>query len=159
MHVNHMLEIEIKLFAVILIAVGCMAGCKANTGTSRPAVNAVDVTQDGTYEQDGWKYVYDVKEIEGQTDGWWGYLYRDGNHLGDLPNLPVGRKMQTPWGAMYWVGVPQMVTGYHGWLPLALAQDAWSSRQKPKHWENVEDFQQNIGQVSSEGAPSDEPSM
>ncbi len=133
-----------KRFGIVIVVMACIVGCTSNTV---PVPKMIDLAKDGTYERDGWKYVFDLKEIEGKNDGWWGYLYRDGNHLGDLSDLAVGRKIQTQWGPMYWVGVPQMVTGYHGWLPLTLARDAWSSRQKPKHWENVEDFQQPLPQV------------
>ena len=152
-----MLELRMKRLVTIIIAVACITGCKASTQTRGQLVTPIDITKDGTYERDGWKYVFDVKSNDGKARGWWGYLYRNGERLGDIPLRGVGQKMETPWGTMYWVDVPRHVFGYHGWLPPMLARDAWISRQSPKNWENLENFQQPDGAVTQESAQSAAP--
>lgn len=153
---NNRSGIRMKRLMVIIIAAACIAGCTVSTHTTGRVVPSVDITKDGTYERDGWKYVFDVKSNDGKDRGWWGYLYRNGKHLGDLPDLSVGQKMETPWGPMYWVDVPQHIFGYHGWLPLELTRDAWTSQHSPINWNNVKDFQQSpAGYVANRAEPEE----
>jgi hypothetical protein len=107
----------------------------------RMVCHALDVTKNGAYVLDGWEYVYKIVNGEDRLEGWWGYLYHENKHLGDLPGLKLGQKIETPWGVMYWVGIPQMVPGYHGWLPYSLARDCWISRQRSRDWQNTADFE------------------
>lgn len=74
----------------------------------------IDWDKAGDYSFGPWKYVYRFSsDRQGKIIGHWGYLYYrglmvDGIELNDF--------LQTPWGRLHWVGIPQMPNGPHGWM-------------------------------------------
>ena len=81
----------------------------------RPAPAKIDWSKSGTYMSGKWKYAYEVTHNrKGKLLGRWGSLYYDGK---GLTAASVNDYLKSPWGTLYWVGVPQMPNGLHGWMP------------------------------------------
>lgn len=64
-----------------------------------------------------WIYDYRVDDRHGKTIGWWGYLYWNGVAVDEMLKPEMDDWIRTPWGTLFWVNVPQMVNGVHGWMP------------------------------------------
>ncbi len=62
---------------------------------------------------------------ETRSEGRWGWLTYDGQKL---PRGGVNDYYNTPWGPIYWVDVPTTAWGYHGWMPVPLAQNRRQGR-------------------------------
>ncbi len=67
-----------------------------------------------TYVWEAWKYVFNITAPGTRSEGRWGKLYYAGK---ELPPAEVNDYYQTPWGKLYWVGMPQARWGDHGWMP------------------------------------------
>lgn len=52
--------------------------------------------------------------------GRWGQLYYKGESFGEA--MPLGKKQITPWGTLYWIGIPTCPWGPHGWVSKKDAQ-------------------------------------
>jgi len=79
----------------------------------------------GTYTAGKWHYQMQITSPGTKSEGRWGWLTYDGQKL---PRGEVNDYYLTPWGPMYWVDVPTMAGGVHGWMPVPLAQNRRQGR-------------------------------
>ena len=79
----------------------------------------------GTYTSGRWRYQLQITSADTRSEGRWGWLTYDGQKLsrGDVNDY-----YDTPWGPIYWVDVPTTAWGFHGWMPVPLAQNRRQGR-------------------------------
>ncbi|MCK4623926.1 MAG: protease inhibitor I42 family protein, partial [Phycisphaerae bacterium] len=79
----------------------------------------IDLKKSATYKSDKWQYHYEVKRPGTRHEGYWGRLFYNGKEITGLGahNIGLNDYYQTPWGKIYWVHLPEMRQGPHGWMP------------------------------------------
>ena len=90
----------------------CLA--RLDGGGKPPRPKPIDPKKSGTYRFGKWKYSLEIKDPGTRSKGKWGKL-----HYGDkeLPGAEVNDHYRTPWGPIYWVCMPDVPLGEHGWMP------------------------------------------
>ncbi len=79
---------------------------------SKPEPVQLDKTR--TYVWQQWKYDFRLSAPGTRSEGRWGRLYYAGK---ELPPAETNDYYETPWGKLYWVGMPEFIWGDHGWMP------------------------------------------
>ncbi len=79
----------------------------------------INPAKPGTYTSGRWRFQLQITGPGTRSEGRWGWLTYDGQKL---PRGNVNDYYMTPWGPMYWVGVPTADWGLHGFLPVPLPQ-------------------------------------
>jgi len=83
-------------------------------GPKPPQPERIDLNKAAAYASGKWKYRLRIAHPGTRSEGKWGTL----TYGGKQPPVPeINDYYQTPWGAMYWVGMPEMRSGWHGWMP------------------------------------------
>ena len=89
-----------------------------------PAVLApkptIDVNRTATYTSGPWRYRFRISAPGTRSEGRFGELRHGGKPVPAAEN--VGDFYVTPWGKIYWVGMPAVRWGNHGWMPTAPAK-------------------------------------
>ena len=95
--------------------------CRGPLGAAGPAerpkegaIQTIDPNQSGTYQSGKWEYRFEVRARGTKAEGRFGLLFHDSRELPE-PKA-VNSAIQTPWGILYWVGMPKPLWGSHGWM-------------------------------------------
>lgn len=80
-----------------------------------PDSSGLDLTTPGTFQKDQWKYVYLCWGRGTDRAGRSGRLYFAS---AEVKARAAGDYVRTPWGTMYFWGVPSHAQGDQGWLPV-----------------------------------------
>lgn len=89
-------------------------------GAQRPPVpprplrpKPIDPNKTANYVFGKWNYHHEITNPGTRSEGRWGKLFFAGK---ELPSPQINDYYLTPWGRMYWVGMPEMLFGNHGWM-------------------------------------------
>ena len=86
---------------------------------SPPAAKPIDPNKPGTHLSGRWQYRLQISDSGTPAEGRSGWLFYDGRKL---PLGQINDYYRTPWGPIYWVGVPPTQAGIHGWMPFPSRQ-------------------------------------
>jgi hypothetical protein len=86
-----------------------------------PDPTGLDLTEPKTFEKGQWKYVYLVWARRTPRQGRSGRLYFAS---AEVKAERVGDYVETPWGKMYYWGVPTHAHGNQGWLPVEKSSES-----------------------------------
>jgi len=84
-----------------------------------PRPKPIDPKKPATYFFRNWKYRHDIAQPGTRSEGRWGRLLYNNRRV---PIPEINDYHNTPWGPMYWVGVPKTSFGRHGWMPRPSAR-------------------------------------
>jgi len=129
-------------FSMLLLVVGDAAAGEPPKGNEGPALKPVpspqkiDPNESGTYQSGKWEYRFEVRARGNRAEGRYGQLFCDSKELPE-PKA-VNSAIQTPWGILYWVGMPKPLWGSHGWMqhppPAAAASSCSPTLRKAATW-------------------------
>ncbi len=85
----------------------------------QPRIGKLDPAKAGAYTAGKWRYQMQIEGPGTSREGRWGWLTYDNQKL---PRGEVNDYYETPWGPIYWSGVPSTTWGVHGWMPAPLPQ-------------------------------------
>lgn len=90
------------------------AKAKPPAPPARPGKDKIDPKKSAVYKSGRWEYRHTVRLAGTRSEGTWGALFHAGK---ELPQPKINDHYRTPWGLMYWVGMPKRLFGPHGWMP------------------------------------------
>lgn len=93
----------------------------ASATLATPAVK-IELSKDGVYQSGLWRYEYSVSTPGFKSEGYHGKLLYNGAVMPEPAN--INDYYSTPWGPIYWVGLPPIPWGDHGWMPHTRLREA-----------------------------------
>ena len=114
---------EFKLCKKCSKAQGLCEHCKGPLAASNPstqpaAAAAIDTSKSGKFTSGKWEYRYTIFGQGTKSEGSTGDLLYGGESVA-VP-ASVNDYYSTPWGNLYWNGMPVVAFGAHGWMPKPL---------------------------------------
>ena len=98
------------------------AASPSPTAAATPALaqlKPINPAASGTYTAGNWRFQLQIGAVGTRNEGRWGWLTYAGQKL---PRGNINDYYITPWGPMYWVGVPTTSWGLHGFMPIPTPQ-------------------------------------
>ena len=107
---------------------GSVASANAGGTPAPPAAKPIDPNKPGTRLSGRWQYTLQISDPGTPAEGRSGWLFYDGRKL---PLGQINDYYRTPWGPIYWVGVPQTQAGLHGWMSFPSPKTKGLGRELP----------------------------
>jgi len=113
--------LRVTPWAGCLVLLALVAGCPQARHAEEPVSATTAPTESGEHTSGPWTYVYSVSNPGTRSEGYHGVLSYEQI---EVPTpMHISQFYETPWGRLYWIGMPAVPFGDHGWMSKPLARE------------------------------------